>query len=45
MSIGLSRLAFATLLALVGAGCAYNDYVDNRVARYDIAAENARATR
>jgi hypothetical protein len=42
MSIGLSRFALATLLALSGAGCAYNDRVDNRVARYDIAAEKAR---
>jgi hypothetical protein len=42
MSVGLSRVALATLLALSGAGCAYNDRVDNRVARYDIAAEKAR---
>jgi hypothetical protein len=42
MSIGLSRFAFVTLLALAGAGCAYNDYVDNRVARYDVSAERAR---
>jgi hypothetical protein len=42
MSIGLSRLAFVSLIALAGAGCAYNDYVDNRVARYDISAERAR---
>jgi hypothetical protein len=42
MSVGLSRFALATLLALSGAGCAYNDRVDNRVARYDIAAEKAR---
>src|ERR1700689_3326525 len=42
MSIGLSRLAFVSLIALAGAGCPYNDYVDNRVARYDISAERAR---
>jgi hypothetical protein len=42
MSIGLWRFALATLLVLSGAGCAYNDRVDNRVARYDIAAEKAR---
>jgi hypothetical protein len=42
MSIGLSRFTLVTLLALLGAGCAYNDRVDNRVARYDIAAEKAR---
>jgi hypothetical protein len=42
MSIGLSRFALVTSLALFGAGCAYNDHMENRVARYDIAAEKAR---
>lgn len=42
MSIGLPRPAFVVLLASLGAGCAYNDHVDNRVARYDIAAEKSR---
>jgi hypothetical protein len=42
MRIGLSRWAFALLLASLGAGCAYNDHVDNRVATYDVAAEKAR---
>jgi hypothetical protein len=42
MSLGLSRLALASMLALSAASCAYNDYVDNRVARYDISAERAR---
>jgi hypothetical protein len=42
MSIGLSRFAFAMLLGLSAAGCAYNDHVDNRVARYDVASEKAR---
>jgi hypothetical protein len=33
--------ALATILALTS-GCAYNDHFDNRVARYDVAAEQAR---
>ena len=42
MRIGLSRFAFVTALTLFGAGCAYNDHVDNRVARYDVSSEKAR---
>ena len=40
--IGRLRLALVLLMAALGAGCAYNDHVDNRVATYDVAAEKAR---
>jgi hypothetical protein len=42
MSIGLPSLAVLAPVVLFGAGCAYNDRVDNRVSTYDIAAERAR---
>ncbi len=42
MSISLPSLAFIAPIVLFGAGCAYNDRVDNRVSTYDIAAERAR---
>jgi hypothetical protein len=38
----VSRIAVAAALCWLASGCAYNDHFDNRVARYDIASEQAR---
>ncbi|MGD0187257.1 MAG: hypothetical protein ABSC25_18680 [Roseiarcus sp.] len=38
----VSRVAIAAATSWLIAGCAYNDHFDNRVARYDIASEQAR---
>ncbi len=38
----VSRVAIAAATSWLVAGCAYNDHFDNRVARYDIASEQAR---
>ena len=38
----VSRFAVAAAMSWLVSGCAYNDHFDNRVARYDIASEQAR---
>jgi hypothetical protein len=38
----VSRVAVAAASCWLASGCAYNDHFDNRVARYDIASEQAR---
>ena len=38
----ISRIAAAAAMALLVAGCAYNDHFDNRVDRFDIASEQSR---
>lgn len=42
MTRWISRIAVAAASCWLASGCAYDDHFDNRVARYDIASEQAR---